>query len=225
MKNFSGDIQEINENELSNETKSCPNCHESIKLLARKCRYCQTLIDQSQVDRDIRLRKIDLLERKYNISLKDETKRCPACAELINIKSMVCEFCKEAFNVEEVEEKIKSRLLEKESTLWRAEANSILRRIELQEQESKISLKDEQKPCPACGKLISINTMKCVFCGKIFDPFKVEVTAKERISELREKYAGKTQCPVCARWDVHRAYVEDGSMGLWCPHCKKSVKT
>jgi uncharacterized protein (DUF983 family) len=33
----------------------------------------------------------------------------------------------------------------------------------------------------------------------------------------------KKQCPTCGRWDVYRAYVEDGGMGDWCPHCKKST--
>jgi uncharacterized RDD family membrane protein YckC/predicted RNA-binding Zn-ribbon protein involved in translation (DUF1610 family) len=39
-----------------------------------------------------------------------------------------------------------------------------------------------------------------------------------------KKEAGKKQCPTCGEWDVIKAYVEDGGMGDWCPHCKKSIK-
>lgn len=34
----------------------------------------------------------------------------------------------------------------------------------------------------------------------------------------------KKQCPVCGNWDVIRAFVEDGGMGDWCPHCNKSLE-
>jgi ribosomal protein L37AE/L43A len=33
----------------------------------------------------------------------------------------------------------------------------------------------------------------------------------------------KQTCPFCARTDVYRAYVDDGSMGDWCPHCQRSI--
>ena len=35
---------------------------------------------------------------------------------------------------------------------------------------------------------------------------------------------GRKQCPTCKNWDVHRAYIEDGGQGDWCPHCKKSLQ-
>jgi hypothetical protein len=34
----------------------------------------------------------------------------------------------------------------------------------------------------------------------------------------------KKQCPTCGKWDVYRAYLEDGGMGDWCPHCNKSLE-
>lgn len=32
------------------------------------------------------------------------------------------------------------------------------------------------------------------------------------------------QCPTCGKWDVYKAYVEDGGFGDWCPHCNKSTE-
>jgi len=32
------------------------------------------------------------------------------------------------------------------------------------------------------------------------------------------------QCPLCGGTDIQRAYIEDGSMGEWCPQCKKSLQ-
>ncbi len=41
---------------------------------------------------------------------------------------------------------------------------------------------------------------------------------------LKEKVSLK-QCPACGSWDVRRgATIEDGSIGDWCPHCKKSLQ-
>ena len=34
---------------------------------------------------------------------------------------------------------------------------------------------------------------------------------------------GQKTCPWCGRADVYPAYVEDGSRGDWCPHCKRSI--
>jgi len=36
--------------------------------------------------------------------------------------------------------------------------------------------------------------------------------------------SGRMQCPTCRKWDVKKAYIEDGSIGEWCPHCKKSIQ-
>lgn len=33
------------------------------------------------------------------------------------------------------------------------------------------------------------------------------------------------QCPTCGRWDVYGgATIENGGIGYWCPHCKKSLQ-
>jgi uncharacterized membrane protein YjgN (DUF898 family) len=37
--------------------------------------------------------------------------------------------------------------------------------------------------------------------------------------------AGSKQCPACSKWDVYGgATIEDGGIGDWCPHCKKSLQ-
>ena len=37
--------------------------------------------------------------------------------------------------------------------------------------------------------------------------------------------AGSKQCPTCGSWDIRTgAIIEDGGIGDWCPHCKKSFQ-
>lgn len=40
---------------------------------------------------------------------------------------------------------------------------------------------------------------------------------------MEKENPGQKQCPTCGKWDVYRAYVEDGRMGDWCPNCKQSI--
>ncbi len=35
---------------------------------------------------------------------------------------------------------------------------------------------------------------------------------------------GSKECPSCGSQDIYGAYIEDGSWGDWCPHCKKSIQ-
>jgi hypothetical protein len=32
------------------------------------------------------------------------------------------------------------------------------------------------------------------------------------------------QCPKCGLGNIHKAYIEDGSWGDWCPNCKESLQ-
>ena len=145
---FPADL-DIDEADLVNETKVCSACKNTIniKLLAKKCRFCGVIFEQNEFDKAIKSRSIELIERKLEISLDEEVKRCPACAELINIKSMECEWC-----------------------------------------------------------------------GEVFDPSEVENQAKALIYG---KTMGNKRCPICGKWSVYAAIIEDGDTGLWCPHCKK----
>ena len=89
----------------------------------------------------------------------------------------------------------------------------------------EISLKDETKPCPLCHKAIGVEAAECRFCGATFDPAEVELQVGSRRAELREKWEQDLKrCPTCGRWDVHEAYIEDGSWDDWCPHCARSLK-
>ncbi len=37
--------------------------------------------------------------------------------------------------------------------------------------------------------------------------------------------AGSKQCPTCGGWYVRSgAVIEEGGIGDWCPHCKKSLQ-
>lgn len=59
---------------IEEETKICPQCAETIKFAAKKCRHCGAAFDPEEVDRQVAARRADLEEH-----LRAGKKICPRC--------------------------------------------------------------------------------------------------------------------------------------------------
>lgn len=59
---------------LTEETKICPECAETIKFKARKCRFCQAQFDPEMVAEQVEARRAELLAKKKR-ELRDKRKK------------------------------------------------------------------------------------------------------------------------------------------------------
>lgn len=103
----------------------------------------------------------------------------------------------------------------------------IIPKIEVKQIKRKL-IEDETKRCPMCAETIKLEAKKCRFCGQLFDDKEVIVEIEKRKAEIEEavrlEKSGLKKCQKCGNTDIHKAYIEDGSFGDWCPHCKKSLQ-
>ena len=65
------DLEEL----LNEETKACPACAEMIKLKAKKCRFCEEMLDPDEVAKQIEDRRAELTLAKQ----KEGKVQCPQC--------------------------------------------------------------------------------------------------------------------------------------------------
>lgn len=85
------------------------------------------------------------------------------------------------------------------------------------------SLDNMTKECPMCMEKIKLKALKCRYCNHMFDPIEVEKDVNKQKEELKAEIRKEGNCPICGT-QVVKAYIEDGSLGNWCPNCKASIK-
>jgi len=73
-------IKELNIDKISldHETKRCPECAETVKLEARKCRFCGHLFDEEELKRQVEERKTEILK---NEMASKGLMQCPQCGK------------------------------------------------------------------------------------------------------------------------------------------------
>ncbi|MGO9620125.1 MAG: zinc ribbon domain-containing protein [Desulfobaccales bacterium] len=79
--------------------------------------------------------------------------------------------------------------------------------------------------CPKCGTKYEDDDKFCKIDGSKLVSSNNLLAEGQPVNEETKKNieAGLKQCPTCGKWDVHKAYIEDGGQGDWCPHCNKSI--
>jgi hypothetical protein len=162
-----------------------------------------------------RITEIELAREMIKSPSVDESKICYICNEQIKIKANRCRFCGAEFSQGEVETQIKIHQLRK-----------FAEQLDVHSIENLF-----RKECPSCAEYIEIEIINCPFCKSKFNIEeiwqqidKLESDLKEKEEIVRKIRVGLTCCPSCGKWDVHKAFTEDGGMGDWCPNCKKSIK-
>lgn len=71
---------------LESETKKCPECAETVKLEAKKCRFCGQAFGPDKVAQEIAARRM-VLQEEYGRLQKGE-RRCPQCGNWDVINAM-----------------------------------------------------------------------------------------------------------------------------------------
>jgi predicted RNA-binding Zn-ribbon protein involved in translation (DUF1610 family) len=69
------------EERLNEETKACPQCAEMIKLKARKCRFCGSELDPSEVELEVEARKAVLSNQLAKEREREGKVQCPQCGD------------------------------------------------------------------------------------------------------------------------------------------------
>lgn len=62
---------------LDDEMKKCPSCAESIKLEAKKCRFCGEVLNSEEVAKEVEKRKLELAAKQEKE--REGKKQCPQC--------------------------------------------------------------------------------------------------------------------------------------------------
>lgn len=73
--------------------------------------------------------------------------------------------------------------------------------------------------CPHCKK--SLYKMRY---EEAIKQIEIEEALAESGVSTTEGISRTIQCPTCASMDVYQTQIEDGSVGDWCPHCRKSLQ-
>jgi hypothetical protein len=135
------------------------------------------------------------------ISLDQETKKCPQCAEIIKLEAKKCRYCGEILDPNEVENIVRAHL------------------APLEEERARLALEmtrraEGQAYCPGCDRWDKY-PHAALGDGSI-GPWCPHCQQPAKDSNRR--------CPRCEQWDILTTIaLPDGRYILWCPHCQKPL--
>ena len=135
------------------------------------------------------------------ISLDQETKKCPQCAEIIKLEAKKCRYCGEILDPKEVENIVRAHL------------------APLEEERARLAMEMTRRAtgqayCPGCDRW-DIYPHASLGDGSV-GPWCPHCQQPAKDSYRR--------CPRCEQWDILTTIaLPDGRYILWCPHCQKPL--
>ena len=140
---------------LEDQTKECSKCNKTIKLGAKKCRYCGKHFSDKSIFYSTLLKMKDFYKKQ----------------EILTEQKKLAEKEKELAEKEETYKilgDIGFIINTQSNPLGRSARLKLLKEQVILAQKNGFCIADKKKKCPSCSETIDIRSVKCDFCDHIF---------------------------------------------------------